>query len=161
MSCELVEVDYHNPQQSADLMSLLSAYACDIMGGGEDLSAATKADLIHSLAAFPGAFSLLAYVNGKPAGMANCFMGFSTFACAPLINIHDFAVHPDFRGQQLSQKLLEKVEQIAQQRGCCKVTLEVLQGNKVAQGAYEKFGFSGYELDESQGHALFWEKKLK
>jgi hypothetical protein len=37
-----------------------------------------------------------------------------------------------FRGLGLSQKMLLKVEEIARQRGCCKITLEVLEGNAVA-----------------------------
>ena len=56
--------------------------------------------------------------------------------------------------------MLEKVEQIAIERGCCKLTLEVLEGNQAAQNSYQKFGFSAYELDPEMGRALFWDKKL-
>ena len=160
MTTELVVVDYQDARQGADLLEVLSAYACDIMGGGQDLPKQVKDNLLLALAQQPGAFSVLAYVNGEPAALANCFEGFSTFACAKLINIHDFAVMAKFRGQQLSQTLLDKIESIAKQRGCCKVTLEVLQGNTTAQNAYRKFGFAGYELDGQMGHALFWQKKL-
>ena len=41
-----------------------------------------------------------------------------------------------------------------------KLTLEVLEGNSVAQSAYRAFGFEGYELDPQMGKALFWQKKL-
>lgn len=160
MKVELILADYHNPQHAADLITVLRDYANDVMGGGEDLSEFAQANLADALAQQPEAFSVLAYVDGKPAGLANCFGGFSTFACKPLINIHDFAVVTGFRGLQLSQRLLEKVEQIARDRGCCKVTLEVLQGNEVAQNAYRKFGFEGYELPGGQGQALFWQKKI-
>ena len=54
----------------------------------------------------------------------------------------------------------EKVEEIAISKGCCKLTLEVLSGNAVAKASYEKFGFSGYELDPKVGNALFWQKSL-
>ncbi len=160
MATHVELVDYQNPQQADELLSLLSSYATDVMGGGEDLLPHVKENLILALSEHPGAFSLIAYVEGEAAGMANCFMGFSTFACAPLVNIHDFAVAPKYRGLQLSQLMLAKVEAIARERGCCKVTLEVLQGNTVAQNAYRKSGFAGYELDAEQGHALFWQKKL-
>lgn len=43
------------------------------------------------------------------------------------------AVVPKFRGLGLSQRMLHKVEDIARQRGCCKITLEVLEGNAVAR----------------------------
>ncbi|MBD1389881.1 GNAT family N-acetyltransferase [Neiella sp. HB171785] len=160
MAIELTIADYHNPKHGDDLITLLRAYANDVMGGGDDLSTYAQQHLIAALAQQPGAFTVLAYVDGKPAGLANCFTGFSTFACKPLINIHDFAVMPEFRGRQLSQLLLDEVERIARQQGCCKVTLEVLQGNTVAQNAYRKHGFEGYELPGGRGHALFWEKKL-
>lgn len=119
--------------------------------------------LLHlpgELAKRPHAFSVLAFVNGEPAGLVNCFEGFSTFACRPLVNIHDVAVMPDFRGLGLSQKMLQKVEDIARQRGCCKITLEVLEGNAVAQGSYAKFGFAAGMFDPAHGHMQFWIKPL-
>jgi len=54
--------------------------------------------------------------------------------------------------------MLHEVEKIAKERGCCKLTLEVLEGNCSAKKSYEKFGFSGYELDSEVGKALFWQK---
>ncbi len=55
---------------------------------------------------------------------------------------------------------MEKVEEVAQKLGCCKITLEVLEGNIVAKRAYENFGFVGYELDPEMGKAMFMEKKM-
>jgi len=40
------------------------------------------------------------------------------------------------------------------------VTLEVLEGNLPARTAYERFGFGGQTLDDTTGHALFWQKPL-
>ncbi|RMM86761.1 Acetyltransferase, GNAT family [Pseudomonas savastanoi pv. glycinea] len=60
----------------------------------------------------------------------------------------------------ISQKMLLKVEEIARQRGCCKLTLEVLEGNEVAQGAYRKLGFDNYQLSPEMGRAMFWQKAL-
>ncbi len=56
--------------------------------------------------------------------------------------------------------MLDKVEEIVGAIGCCKITHEVLSNNEVAKSAYEKFGFSGYELDPEAGSALFWQKLL-
>jgi ribosomal protein S18 acetylase RimI-like enzyme len=103
---------------------------------------------------------LLAFVDGVPAGLVIGFEGFSTFACKPLLNVHDVFVAARFRGRGLAGRMLARVEEIAKQRGCCKLTLEVLEGNAVAQSVYRKFGFSGYQLDPQLGKALFWEKKL-
>ena len=41
-----------------------------------------------------------------PASFEICIEGFSSFACMPLINIHDMAVLPKFRGRKYSHNLL-------------------------------------------------------
>ena len=56
--------------------------------------------------------------------------------------------------------LLRAVEREARERGCAKLTLEVLEGNAPARGAYEKFGFGAYQLDPAMGQAMFWQKSL-
>jgi GNAT superfamily N-acetyltransferase len=130
------------------------------MGGGAALAESIKKNVASELAKIPHAFSLLCYVDGEPAGLVNCFDGFSTFQCKPLINVHDVIVSSSFRGHGISQLLLAKVEEIARDKGCCKLTLEVLEGNLPAQNAYKKFGFAGYELDPMMGKAMFWQKPL-
>ena len=157
---KVVIADFLNPTHQAAIISLMQAYASDPMGGGEPLPESTLNNLCGELAKRPYAFSLLAYVDGEAAGLINCFEQFSTFACQPLINIHDVMALEQFRGLGLSQQMLDQVELIAQHRGCCKLTLEVLSGNGTAQAAYEKFGFSGYQLSPETGHALFWQKLL-
>ncbi len=153
-------VDYHNPLHAEHLLLLMDAYARDPMGGGRELTAEVKDTLVSELAKRSFAFSVLCYVNNEPAGLTNCLEGFSTFAARPLINVHDIVVHPEFRGRGLSHTMLNTVEQIARERDCCKITLEVLTGNTVAQHAYRKFGFEQYQLDPAAGQAQFWHKPL-
>ena len=160
MALKILVVDYHNEQQARDLVMLLDAYAQDPMGGGSPLSDTCRAQLVSKLATLSYGFSLLAYADGEPVGFANCFEGFSTFACQPLINIHDIAVLQSHRGTGVSKCLLEAIESIAKQKGCCKITLEVLSNNERAQSVYKKFGFADYALDPDAGTALFWQKKL-
>lgn len=160
MTIEITRADYANPRHAIDLVTLLDAYAQDPMGGGRPLPAFVKENLVSQLARRAHALSLLAYVDGQPAGLVNCFESFSTFQCKPILNIHDMVVLGAFRGLGLSQRLLGKVEVIARELGCCKLTLEVLEGNHVARNAYRKFGFEGYELDPAVGRAMFWEKPL-
>lgn len=155
-----VRVDYNNPQQGRDLVFLLDSYARDPMGGGEPLSQCVKDNLVAELLKRDFGLSLIAYVDNQPAGLLNAFEGFSTFACKPLFNVHDIIVLEQFRGLQLSQLLLQELETIARANGCCKITLEVLEGNSIAQRAYQKAGFAGYELDPQMGKAMFWQKKL-
>jgi ribosomal protein S18 acetylase RimI-like enzyme len=160
MNVEIVKANYKNKQHARDIPFLLNEYACDPMGGGDPLAESTMKNLSVKLSNIPHAFSVLVYVDDSPAALANCFEGFSTFACKPLINIHDICVHKNYRGLGLSQKLLQSVESIAIERGCCKITLEVLSNNDVAKAAYSKFGFSSYELDPEAGSAVFWQKAL-
>ena len=103
---------------------------------------------------------MIAFVDGKPAGLVISIEGFSTFACKPLLNIHDVIVSPRYRGQGIAKMMLEKVEEIALRSGCCKLTLEVLEGNAPARNLYESAGFKPYQLDSKMGKALFLEKKL-
>ena len=160
MEIKLITADYNHPQQGKDLVMLLNGYAIDPMGGGEPLSDFVQQNLVATLAKQSHVFTVLCYVDGEPAGIVNCVEGFSTFSCMPLVNIHDVGVLSKFRGLGLSSMMLNEVEKIAREKGCCKLTLEVLEGNTIAQNAYKKLGFSGYELDPQMGKAIFWQKKL-
>lgn len=160
MSVEIVKADYLSKQHGKEIPWLLDAYASDPMGGGQPLNDSVKTNLVKKLSALPHAFSIIAYVDSQPAGLVNCFEAFSTFSCKPLINIHDVIVLSKYRGEGLSQKMLDKVEEIAKSKNCCKITLEVLSNNEVAKSAYNKHGFSGYELNPQAGVALFWQKPL-
>lgn len=156
----VLQASYTNAVHADAIGLLLNSYAEDPMGGGHSLPADLLQQLPAELAKRPHAFSVLAFVGGEPAGLVNCFEGFSTFACRPLVNVHDVMVKEQFRGLGLSQKMLQKVEEIARQRGCCKITLEVLEGNALAQSAYRKFGFDDSVFDPAHGRMLFWHKRL-
>ncbi len=157
---EIIEANPTNPVHAAAIVQLMDEYARDPMGGGQGLSEAVKANLPTALSQRSNAHVILALAEGEPAGLINCFEGFSTFACRPLLNIHDVIVSAAYRGQGISKRLLNQAETIARRLDCCKLTLEVLQGNTIAQSAYKAAGFDGYQLNPEMGHALFWEKKL-
>ena len=157
---EILIADLSAPPHAAAIVQLLNEYAHDEMGGGTGLPDFTKANLIAELRKRHGTHVVIAFIDGAPAGLAICFEGFSTFLCRPLLNLHDIAVSPGYRGRGLSKRLLAKAEEIAVHIGCCKLTLEVLEGNAVAQAAYRACGYAGYELNPKMGKALFWQKKL-
>ena len=152
--------DFNNPAHASAVVYLLNEYAKDPMGGGEELSDFAKTNLVNEMAKRSGVYAILAFVNGNSAGLANCIEGFSTFACKPLLNIHDMVVLAEYRGQGISSQLLKKAEELATSLGCCKLTLEVLEGNKTAQAAYVANGFVGYQLVSEMGQAMFWQKKI-
>jgi ribosomal protein S18 acetylase RimI-like enzyme len=157
---QVFQANYADPRHAQAVVALLDAYARDPAGGGEPLSAFARQRLVPELAARPTAFSVLAFMAEQPVGLVNCIEGFSTFACKPLVNVHDVVVMPALRGAGIGQRMLEQVEQIARSRGACKLTLEVLSGNRSAIRLYERSGFAPYELDPSMGQAQFFQKWL-
>lgn len=159
----ICRVDYANPVHAAALVSLLDAYARDPMGGGQGLSEFAKAHVVTELGKLPQAFSLLAFSGAQgtePAGLVNCMLGFSTFACRPLVNVHDLVVLPAYRGRRLGAALLQHVELMGREQGACKITLEVLSGNASALRLYARSGFGQYQLDPAAGQAAFMQKWL-
>jgi len=152
--------DYRNAAHARALVDLLDAYARDAAGGGTPLAPSVLASLPEALAARPQAFSVLAYDGEQPVGLINCIEGFSTFACKPLVNVHDVVVLATHRGQRITQRMLAHVEDEARVRGACKLTMEVLSGNRSALRAYEREGFASFQLDPAFGSAIFLQKKL-
>jgi GNAT superfamily N-acetyltransferase len=158
ISCR--RADLNNEEDAANIVDLLNYYAMDIMGGAEPLSEYTKTHLIDELKRRP-AHNFIAYMDGKPAGLANCFEGFSTFACKSLLNIHDFVVKAEYRRKGVGSTLMFCIEQFAREHNFCKLTLEVLEFNHGAKCLYAAHGFGAYQLDPEAGTALFWQKKLE
>ena len=159
----ICRTDYANPHHAKVLIELLDAYARDPMGGGESLSGFAKHNLVACLAARPQAFSVLAFEAADekvPMGLVNCIEGFSTFACKPLVNVHDVVVLRAYRGQRVAEHMFTLVHAIAKERGACKLTLEVLSGNFGALRLYTRLGFAQYRLDPAAGTAQFLQKWL-
>lgn len=157
---QILQADLNLPTHADALMVLLDEYARDPMGGGKALSDYAKANLIAELNRRSTVHVILAFDKNIPVGLLTCIEGFSTFACKPLLNIHDAVVSAAYRGRGICKLMLDAAESLAYRLGCCKMTLEVLEGNKVAQAVYRSFGFAGYELDPRMGKAMFLEKTL-
>jgi ribosomal protein S18 acetylase RimI-like enzyme len=163
-SIRICRADYANPTHAAALVATLDAYARDPMGGGAALSQFALTNVVSELAKFPQAFSVLAFDgegDEKPVGLVNCMKGFSTFACKPLVNVHDLAVLGGYRGHRIAELMLTLVETIAREQGACKLTLEVLSGNFSAMRLYSRVGFAPYELDPAAGQAGLLQKWLE
>jgi len=150
--------DYQSAKDGAALVMLLDAYASDPAGGGHPLSEHARQHLMRELAARPQAYSVLAFDGDAPVGLVNCIEGFSTFACRPLVNVHDVAVLASHRGRGIAEAMLAEAERIATERGAVKMTLEVLSGNAPAVRLYKRIGYAGYQLDPAMGSAQFFQK---
>jgi ribosomal protein S18 acetylase RimI-like enzyme len=152
--------DYASASDAAAVVYILDAYASDPAGGGKPLNHYAKTHLVRELSARPQAYSVLALDAGQPVGLVNCIEGFSTFACKPLVNVHDVAVLNSHRGRGVAVRMLALAERIAQERGAVKMTLEVLSGNVPAVKLYRRIGYEGYQLDPEMGTAQFFQKWL-
>jgi [ribosomal protein S18]-alanine N-acetyltransferase len=98
----------------------------------------------------PCARSMLAQVNGK-------IVGYVLFWLLPEdVDIHNIAVHVEFRRRGLGQALLKEVVEQARRRNSSRVTLEVRVSNIPAQKLYESVGFTskglrkGYYSDDGE-----------
>lgn len=149
MQLEIRQVDFADEGHRAGVVKVLDSYASDPIGGGQPLSSEVQARLIPALRDHPTSLVFLAFDEGQAVGIAVCFVGFSTFQARPLVNIHDLAVVPDYRGRGIGRALLGAVESHAVENGCCKLTLEVQDDNRRARGLYEKFGFKDFVVGES------------
>ncbi len=156
----VLQADLSLPEHQAAVVELVNAYAMDPMGNGRPLDREVKEALIPGLRSHPTTLIFLAWEEMKPVGIAVCFLGFSTFATRPLLNIHDLAVLPEHRGKAIGRMLLAEVEMAARARGCCKLTLEVLENNHGAIKMYQAAGFAPAVYREAAGRALFLAKPL-
>ena len=147
--------DFENPAHLNALVELLNMYMADPMGDAPQLNKLQQLRLVDGLANHPSSFVLLEILDGVIVGLATCFINFSTFMVKPYLNIHDFFVHPDFRGNGLANSLMQELISISEERKYCKITLEVREDNYVAQGLYKSLGF-----DESKPKMFFLTNKL-
>ena len=134
-------VDFADPADMRCYLDLLDAYARDPMGAARPLDDAVKSRLAHDLPTHPTVLGLLAEQQGQAIGFATCFTGYSTFRAQPLLNIHDIAVVPEWRGQSVGRHLLAAIAELGRQLDCCRITLEVRADNPGARGLYESSGF--------------------
>lgn len=142
MTLEVVDADFGNRDHCGALLEILDSYAADPVGMGRPLAPDVRERLVPALRDHPTSVVLLALVDGRPVGMAVCFRGMSTFHARPLLNIHDLAVLPEWRGKGAGHALLAAVEERARTWACCRLTLEVQDDNTGARKLYESVGFS-------------------
>lgn len=155
-----IQTDLDRPDHQNAVLAMVDAYSQDPMGDGTPLSAHARKNLIPGLQRHPTTLVFLAYDGDAPVGVAVCFLGFSTFAAKPLVNIHDFAILPAYRGRGVGRGLMAAVEARARELGCCKLTLEVLDQNHRALKTYAAAGFKRYSLQPGAGEAIFLTKAL-
>lgn len=158
LAIEVQAVELERAAHQLAVIELLDMYSREPMGCGQPLSPSVRDRLIPALQGQPQGRHFLAFDQQLPVGIAICFLGFSTFQAKPLLNIHDLAVLPAYRGRGVGRALLAAVERAAYEAGCCKLTLEVRGDNASARRLYQNFGFDPGENE--QVAMAFWSKKL-
>jgi GNAT superfamily N-acetyltransferase len=88
----------------------------------------------------PAAKVLLALESGVPVGFAVYFHNFSTWLGRPGLYLEDLFVRPAERGKGYGRALLERLAQIAKERGCGRMEWAVLDWNEPAIQFYRKLG---------------------
>jgi GNAT superfamily N-acetyltransferase len=88
----------------------------------------------------PYAETLIAEDDGEPVGFALFFHNYSTFLAQPGIYLEDLFVKPEHRGAGIGKALLERLAQLAVDRGCGRLEWAVLDWNVDAIRFYERLG---------------------
>src|SRR5579864_917442 len=84
--------------------------------------------------------TLIAEEGGAPVGFALFFHNFSTFLAQPGIYLEDLFVLPERRGGGVGRALLERLAQLAVERGCGRLEWSVLDWNVDAIRFYQRLG---------------------
>ena len=88
----------------------------------------------------PAAQVLIAEEYDRAVGFAVYFFSFSTWLGRPGLYLEDLFVRPALRGQGSGRALLQRLAQIAHERGCGRMEWAVLDWNEPAIGFYRRLG---------------------
>ena len=140
MAVQVKRIDLADETHEAAIIKLLDFLALT-PEDGQPLPDNVRQTLVPRLREHPGTHVFLAFEGSTAVGLAICFVGFSSFRAARLLNIHDLVVHPDCRGQGIGTLLLKEIESFARRNEYCKLTLEVRADGLRARKLYVDFGF--------------------
>jgi ribosomal protein S18 acetylase RimI-like enzyme len=156
-ACTVRKADLGDTADTVLLTDLLDLYARELLDDERGLPEARAQDAVRGLRTMPGTLALFAYLAKEPVGMAICLMSYSTFRAAPVLNVHDLMVRAEFRGRGVANELLRRAEREAENRGCCKVTLEVREDNQRARRLYHRRGYTGAPGSDTSPGTFFLE----
>lgn len=103
---------------------------------------------------------IVAKLNGKVAAYGGMWIVLDE------AHITNIAVHPDYRGQKIGEKLVRALLRTAAENKAARITLEVRASNDAARKLYKKLGFidsgirKGYYADSGEDAVIMW-KELK
>ncbi|MFB7614280.1 GNAT family N-acetyltransferase [Kitasatospora sp. NPDC056181] len=111
--------------------------------------------------AMPGAFHVVALLDGRPAGLAGGVPG-----ADGVPELRSVWVGPEVRGRGVADRLVAAVEGWALRTGAAVLQLAVVPGNEAAAALYRRHGFvateeAGELLPDGTGRELLMAKPLR
>ncbi len=136
------------PAVAADIPSILDLIRELAEFERDPDSAVATADLLYD-ALFGRrsvAYAIMAEDDDETYGFALYFFNFSTWTGRRGLYLEDFYVRPSARGRGIGRKLFARLATVAQESGCGRMELSVLNWNVNAIRFYEKH--DGISLDD-------------
>jgi len=106
--------------------------------------------------------SLARYIVAKVDGRVAAYGGM--WIVLDEAHITNIAVHPDYRGQKIGERLVLEMFRAAKESKAARITLEVRTSNEAARKLYNKLGFhdygirKGYYEDTGEDAAIMWKE---
>ncbi len=138
---EFIKIEIQNLEHQQAILSLMNDYMLDKMGVEKELDPELGQEIIAGLKIQNNYVGFLVKHDNAFVGLANCFIGFSTFKAKQLLNIHDFVVTPNSRGLGCGKFMLSNIVSYSKVCNYAKVTLEVRYDNPKAQSLYKSLDF--------------------
>jgi GNAT superfamily N-acetyltransferase len=135
----VIELRPAGPDDCALLLELIRALAA--YEKLTDQVTATEAGLRETLfGPRPAAESLIAELDGAPAGFALFFSNYSTFLGRPGLYLEDLFVKPELRRRGVGRALFTHLARLAVERQCGRFEWSVLDWNEPAIAFYRRLG---------------------
>ena len=96
--------------------------------------------------------ALICEQDNQPIGMAVYFFNYSTWLAKPGLYLEDLYVSPEHRGKGAGKQLLQRMAQIALEKGCGRFEWSCLDWNKPSRDFYESIG--AVSQDEWVGYRM-------
>jgi len=138
---KIITADFNKKEHCDAFVALIDEYRREPMGDGKGIKNKIAVRLLKGIKKHTLSRVYFAVSEGRIAGCATCFIGFSTFHAKQLINIHDLIVTKDFRRKGAARSLIKYIEREAKKNEFCRITLEVRSDNKPALNLYCETGF--------------------
>lgn len=129
------------PEDAALVVELIRRLAAFEEPGAE-IALTEEAILRDAFGPHPRFKVMLAELDGRVCGLMTLLEGYSSWAGAPTLTIHDLFVAEEARGRGLGRLLAEEAVRLAREAGVCRLDVNVVGWNQQAQGFYASLGFS-------------------